>query len=184
MKPDTLTPCPSPRGRGEYDTPTTTMGTWCATWCPPSPAYGRGESGNPRRAALAPSFAATLGIAQSTVCTWRRDRPLGRAAARSLGTPRMTARLAARYESLPRRPCRLRFRNGSLANASGYDGAGSVNGGPAKKRMDWRKSLGPKDLRLRSNELSSVSRSATLPNEVLQKRGAGRPEARGRNNCG
>ena len=62
----------------------------------------------------------------------------------------------------------------SLANASGSDGAGSVNGGPAKKRRDWRKSFVPKDLRLRLDELSGVSRSATLPNELLQKRGRGK----------
>ena len=60
----------------------------------------------PRAAALAgegrsyQEIAAALGIAKSTVCNWLRDRPLGRAAARSLGTPRMTARLAARYESV------------------------------------------------------------------------------------
>ena len=31
-------------------------------------------------------------------------------------------------------------------DASGSDGAGSVNGGPAKKPRDWRKSCVPKDL--------------------------------------
>ena len=107
MKPNTLTPTMS-------------------TWCPPSPEYGRGELGNPRLAALRAAkaallpraaalagegrsyqeIAATLGIAKSTVCNWLRDRPLGRAAARSLGTPRMTARLAARYESMYHRALR------------------------------------------------------------------------------
>ena len=51
-------------------------------------------------------IATALGIAKSTVCNWLRDRPLGRAAARSLGTPRMTARLAARYESVYHRAVR------------------------------------------------------------------------------
>ena len=43
----------------------------------------------PRAAALAgegrsyQEIAAALGVAKSTVCTWLRDRPLGRAAARS-----------------------------------------------------------------------------------------------------
>ncbi len=60
----------------------------------------------PRAAALAAEgrtyqeIAAALGVAKSTVCQWLRDRPLGRAAAQALGTPRMTAKLAARYESL------------------------------------------------------------------------------------
>src|ERR1035441_3368072 len=35
-------------------------------------------------------IAAALGIAKSTVCEWLRGRPLGRAAAKALGTPRMT----------------------------------------------------------------------------------------------
>ena len=45
-------------------------------------------------------IADALGIAKSTVCQWLRGRPLGRAAAKALGTPRMTAKLAARYEAL------------------------------------------------------------------------------------
>jgi len=45
-------------------------------------------------------IADALGIAKSTVCGWLRGRPLGRAAAKALGTPRMTAKLAARYELL------------------------------------------------------------------------------------
>ena len=51
-------------------------------------------------------IADALGIAKSTVCQWLRDRPLGRAAAKALGTPRMTAKLAARYESLYQRALR------------------------------------------------------------------------------
>ena len=102
MKPNALTPTTS-------------------TWRPPSPER-RGESPHPRLAALRAAkaallpraaalagegcsyqeIAAVLGVAKSTVCNWLRDRPLGRAAARSLGTPRMTARLAARYESVYR----------------------------------------------------------------------------------
>ena len=66
----------------------------------------------PRAAELAAAgrsyqeIAAALGLAKSTICNWLRDRPLGRTAARSLGTPRMTARLAARYESLYHRAVR------------------------------------------------------------------------------
>ncbi len=66
----------------------------------------------PRAAALAAEgrtyqeIAAALGVAKSTVCQWLRDRPLGRAAAKALGTPRMTAKLAARYESLYHRAVR------------------------------------------------------------------------------
>ena len=66
----------------------------------------------PRAAALAAEgrsyreIAAALGIAKSTVCQWLRGRPLGRAAAQALGTPRMTAKLAARYESLYQRALR------------------------------------------------------------------------------
>ena len=50
----------------------------------------------PRAAELAAAgrsyqeIADTLGIAKSTVCQWLRGRPLGRAAAKALGTPRMT----------------------------------------------------------------------------------------------
>ncbi len=51
-------------------------------------------------------IADTLGIAKSTVCQWLRGRPLGRAAAKALGTPGMTAKLAARYESLYQRALR------------------------------------------------------------------------------
>ncbi len=51
-------------------------------------------------------IADALGIAKSTVCQWLRDRTLGRAAAKALGTPRMTAKLAARYESLYQRALR------------------------------------------------------------------------------
>ncbi len=51
-------------------------------------------------------IAAALGIAKSTVCQWLGGRPLGRAAAQALGTPRMTAKLAARYESLYQRALR------------------------------------------------------------------------------
>ncbi len=51
-------------------------------------------------------IAAALGIAKSTVCQWLRGRPLGRAAAQALGTPRMTAKLAARYEALYQRALR------------------------------------------------------------------------------
>ncbi len=51
-------------------------------------------------------IAAALGIAKSTVCQWLRGRPLGRAAAQALGTPRMTAKLAARYELLYQRALR------------------------------------------------------------------------------
>ncbi len=51
-------------------------------------------------------IADALGIAKSTVCDWLRGRPLGRAAAQALGTPRMTAKLAARYESLYQRALR------------------------------------------------------------------------------
>ena len=51
-------------------------------------------------------IADALGIAKSTVCQWLRGRPLGRAAAQALGTPRMTAKLAARYESLYQRALR------------------------------------------------------------------------------
>ncbi len=51
-------------------------------------------------------IAAALGIAKSTVCQWLRGRPLGRAAAKALGTPRMTAKLAARYEALYQRALR------------------------------------------------------------------------------
>jgi len=66
----------------------------------------------PRAAALAAEgrsyqeIAHTLGVAKSTICQWLRDRPLGRAAAKALGTPRMTARLAARYELLYQRALR------------------------------------------------------------------------------
>ena len=54
---------------------------------------------SPRAAALAAEgrsyqeIADALGVAKSTVCQWLRDRPLGRAAAKALGTPRMTAKL-------------------------------------------------------------------------------------------
>ena len=74
--------------------------------------------------------------------------------------------------------CAPSFRAHSLASASGFDGAGLVNDGPAKKPRDWRKSLVRISLRLRLDELASVSRSTTLPNEVLQKRGEERAEAR------
>ena len=50
-------------------------------------------------------IADTLGIAKSTVCQGLRGRPLGRAA-KALGTPPMTAKLAARYESLYQRALR------------------------------------------------------------------------------
>ena len=53
-----------------------------------------------------------------------------------------------------------------LADASGYYEAGSVNGGPAKKPLDWRNSFLHKDLCLQTDELFSVPRSATLPNYV------------------
>ncbi len=73
----------------------------------------------PRAAALAAEgrtyqeIADALGIAKSTVCQWLRDRPLGRAAAKALGTPRMTAKLAARYESL----CQRALREWNRSNA-------------------------------------------------------------------
>ena len=50
----------------------------------------------------------------------------------------------------------------------------TMNTGRTKKPLDWRKACVPKDLRRRRDELSGVLRSATVPNEVLQKRGAGK----------
>ena len=73
------------------------------------------------------------------------------------------------YVRVPPRP--------STVEASGFDGAGSVNGDPAKKPRDWRKSYVQNHLRLRLDDLCSGSRSATLPNEVMQKRGEGRSES-------
>ena len=152
--PNALTPCPSPGGRGE----------------PVNPRLAARRAAKaallPRAAALAPSFAATdtagrscqevaakLRVAKSTV----DNLPSGKGDAEGPSLADASG-----------------FDAHSLARASGFDGAGAVNGGPAKKPRDWRKSLARIDLRRRLDELSSVPRSATLPNDVLQKRGRGK----------
>ena len=147
---------------------------------PPSPG-GRGELVNPR-------LAATLGIAKLTVGNWLRDRPLGRAVARSLGTPRMTARPAARCESLYHR--RLREwnrsrtdrRTESVVTENGDADTGSArsaNGGTAGMPGNRRKSFPANDLPRPGCDFAAVRRSATLVNDVLQKRGAGTGYAEG-----
>jgi len=48
----------------------------------------------------------------------------------------------------------------------------AVNARTAERSHEWRKSLSSKDINRQSDEFSSVPRSATLPNEVIQKGGA------------
>ena len=48
---------------------------------------------------------------------------------------------------------------------------GQVNGKPAKKPGDWRKSFVPKDLCLKIDEIFGGQRSVPSLNELLQKRG-------------
>ena len=74
-----------------------------------------------------------------------------------------------------------------LGDANGDADTGSarsVNGSAAGMSRSRRKSFLPNDLLLTGRDFASVRRSATLPNEVLQKRGCGkaggqRSEARG-----
>ncbi len=93
----------------------------------------------PRAAALAAEgrsykeIAVAIGIAKSTVCQWLRDRPLGRAAAQALGTPRMTAKLAARYESLYHRALREWNRSRSDRRTETVLTIEPAGGGPTTK---------------------------------------------------
>jgi len=63
-------------------------------------------------------------------------------------------------------------RAAQLAGDADSGSARSVNGGAAGMPGNRRKSCGPNALPLPGCDFAAVHRSATLPNEVLQKRGA------------
>ena len=83
----------------------------------------------------------------------------------------------------PGQPGRPHHKPGGEPGNGTADGgfAGSVNGSAAAAPRDRRKSCLPNDLPLPGYDFASVYRSATLPNEVLQKGGAeaGRRKAKG-----